>query len=60
MPDLPTTWVLPLRDNSLKPTQQRSFIANLGNVDEVIEIDTCHNVMMSEPDRLAALLLQRR
>lgn len=60
MPDLPTTWVLPLRDNSLKPAQQRDFIANLGNVDEVIEIDTCHNVMMSEPDRLAGLLLQRR
>jgi pimeloyl-ACP methyl ester carboxylesterase len=60
MPDAPTTWVLPLRDNSLKPALQRQFIDNLGNVDEVVEIDTCHNVMMSEPVRLAELLLARR
>jgi pimeloyl-ACP methyl ester carboxylesterase len=60
MPDLPTTWVITLQDNSLKPDLQRRFIANLGNVDEVIEIDTCHNVMVSEPDRLAALVLARR
>ena len=60
MPDLPTTWIVTLRDNSLKPKLQREFIANLGNVDEVIELDTCHNAMMSEPDRLANLLLARR
>jgi hypothetical protein len=60
MPDLPTTWVITKRDNSLKPPLQREFIANLGNVDEVIEIDTCHNIMMSEPAVLAALLLERR
>jgi hypothetical protein len=60
MPDLPTTWILTLRDNSLKPASQREFIANLGNVDEVIEVDTCHNIMTSEPDRLAELLLSRR
>jgi pimeloyl-ACP methyl ester carboxylesterase len=60
MPDLPTTWVLTMRDNSLRPKLQREFVANLGNVDEVIEVDTCHNVMMSEPDELAALLLARR
>jgi pimeloyl-ACP methyl ester carboxylesterase len=60
MPDLPTTWILPLQDHSLRPALQREFIANLGNVDEVVEIDTCHNVMMSEPDRLAELLLARR
>jgi pimeloyl-ACP methyl ester carboxylesterase len=59
MPDRPTTWILTRRDNSLKPAAQRRFIANLGNVDEVIEVDTCHNVMMSEPDHLAALLIER-
>jgi pimeloyl-ACP methyl ester carboxylesterase len=59
MPDVPTTWIVTLRDNSLKPGLQRQFIANLGNVDEVVEIDTCHNAMASEPDRLAALLLAR-
>lgn len=60
MPDLPTTWIITLRDKSLKPPLQREFIANLGNVDEVVEIDACHNVMQSEPDELAALLLARR
>jgi len=59
-PDVSTTWVLPLRDHSLKPALQRQFIDNLGNVDEVVEIDTCHNVMMSEPAGLAELLLARR
>lgn len=59
MPDRPTTWIITQRDNSVKPSMQRRFIANLGNVDEVIEIDTCHNVMMSEPDQLAAMLLER-
>jgi pimeloyl-ACP methyl ester carboxylesterase len=59
MPDLPTTWVLTMRDHSLRPPLQREFIANLGNVDEVVEIDTCHNVMLSEPDELARLLLSR-
>jgi pimeloyl-ACP methyl ester carboxylesterase len=59
MVDLPTTWVLTLQDNSLKPRLQREFIINLGNVDEVVEVDTCHNIMMSEPDRLAELLLAR-
>lgn len=60
MPDLPTTWVVTLRDHSLKPGLQREFVSNLGNVDEVVEVDTCHNVMMSEPDLLAELLLSRR
>lgn len=59
MPDLPTTWVLTLKDNSLKPPLQREFIANLGNVDEVVEVNACHNIMMSEPRLLAELLLSR-
>jgi pimeloyl-ACP methyl ester carboxylesterase len=59
MPDLPTTWVLTRQDNSLRPALQREFAANLGNVDEIVEIDTCHNVMMSEPDELARVLLSR-
>jgi pimeloyl-ACP methyl ester carboxylesterase len=59
MPSRPTTWVLTARDHSLKPAAQRQFIANLGHVDDVVEIDTCHNVMMSEPTKLAELLLAR-
>jgi pimeloyl-ACP methyl ester carboxylesterase len=59
MPKVPTTWLLTKRDNSLRPARQREFAANLGSVDEIIEIDTCHNAMMSEPELLADLLLER-
>ncbi len=38
---------------------QRECIAALGGVQTLIEIDTCHNVMMSEPDALAEILLTR-
>jgi len=47
------------RDRSLPPRQQRRFIENLSGVDEVIELDTCHNAMISKPDELAAILLAR-
>jgi pimeloyl-ACP methyl ester carboxylesterase len=60
LPSVPTTWVLTKRDRSLRPSAQREFAANLGRVDEIVEIDTCHNVMMSEPDALARVLLARR
>jgi pimeloyl-ACP methyl ester carboxylesterase len=59
MPNIPTTWMITMRDNSLKPALQRTFIDNLGNVTDIVEVDACHNVMMSEPELLASLLLAR-
>ena len=56
-PAVPTTWVLPLQDKALSPTSQRKFMQNLGRVDEVVEIDTCHNAMVSEPEALARAIL---
>jgi len=56
---IPRSWVLTRRDRSLPPRQQRRFIENLGRVEEVIELDTCHNAMISAPDELAAILLAR-
>lgn len=56
--EIPRTWVLTRRDRTLAPTKQRRFIADLGYVDDVIEIDACHNVMISHPEQLAAALLQ--
>jgi pimeloyl-ACP methyl ester carboxylesterase len=56
---IPRSWVLTRRDHSLPPRQQRRFIDNLGGVEEVIELDTCHNAMISTPDELAAILLAR-
>lgn len=58
-PDVPATWILPLRDRAVNPDLQRSFIKNLGRVDEVLEIDTCHNAMITEPDAVAAVILGR-
>jgi len=58
-PAIPRSWVLPLRDRSLRPKQQRRFLANLGGVDDVVEIDACHDVMVSHPEELAAVLTAR-
>ena len=56
--EVPRTWVLTAKDRSLSPKQQRRFIDNLGGVEEVVEIDTCHTVMVSEPRRLAEVLVR--
>jgi pimeloyl-ACP methyl ester carboxylesterase len=59
LPRVPMSWVLTQRDRALRPKVQRQFIGNLGGVDEVIELDTCHNAMISEPVKLAEILLSR-
>jgi pimeloyl-ACP methyl ester carboxylesterase len=56
---VPRTWIMTLRDRSLSPRQQRRCIDSLGGVDTLVCIDTCHDLMYSEPVRLAALLLER-
>ena len=58
-PEIPMTWVLTLRDRSLRPGAQRASMERLGGVDDVVEIDTCHDAMISEPARLAEILLAR-
>lgn len=55
--DVPRWWVMPLRDNALSTKRQHQCIANLGGVTEIVAIDTCHDVMVSEPARLAETLL---
>jgi pimeloyl-ACP methyl ester carboxylesterase len=57
--DMPKTWILTSRDKALPPRKQRQYMAAAGGVDTVVEIDTCHNVMISEPARLAEILLNR-
>lgn len=56
---IPRTWVLPLRDRSLRPASQRRYMQNLGGVEDVVEIDACHDVMVSHPAELAAALAER-
>ena len=60
MPDnIPRTWILTLRDRALAPKLQRKYIEAIGGVQTLIEIDTCHCLMVSEPERLAEILVGR-
>jgi pimeloyl-ACP methyl ester carboxylesterase len=60
MPDeVPRTWILTRRDRALAPKVQRKYIEALGGVSTLIEMDTCHFMMISEPDRLAGILVER-
>jgi len=56
-PDVPATWILPLQDRAVNPALQRTFIQNLGRVDEVKEIDACHNAMVTHPEAIAEMIL---
>ena len=57
--DIPRTWILTRRDRALTPKLQRKYIDALGGVQTLIEVDTCHMVMVSEPERLAEILVDR-
>jgi pimeloyl-ACP methyl ester carboxylesterase len=57
--DIPRTWILTLRDRALAPKLQRKYIESLGGVQTLIPIDTSHMVMVSEPELLAEILVQR-
>ena len=57
--DIPRTWILTLRDRALAPKLQRKYIQALGGVQTLIELDTCHLLMISEPERLADILVKR-
>ena len=61
MPDeVPRTWILTRRDRSAVSMKlQHEYIAALGGVQTLIEIDTCHMLMVSEPERLAEILVER-
>lgn len=60
LPDeVPRTWIMTLRDRALSLGQQRDCIEALGGVDTLICIDTCHDLMYSEPGWLAATLIER-
>ena len=60
MPDeVPRTWILTLRDRALSVESQRRSIEALGGVHTVIEANTCHMLMVSEPEWLAQRLIER-
>lgn len=57
--DVPRTWILTRRDRAVPTKIQHECIAALGGVQTLIEIDTCHMLMVSEPERLAKILVER-
>jgi hypothetical protein len=57
--DVSWTWILTGRDRSLSQRQQRRSIAALRGAGTVIPVDTCHDLMVSEPKRLAEILVER-
>jgi pimeloyl-ACP methyl ester carboxylesterase len=57
--NVPRTWILTLRDHALPHRVQLRSIAALGGVQTLILIDTCHDLMISEPELLAGILIER-
>ena len=57
--DVPRTWILALRDRALTVKSQRRSIEAIGRVQTLIPMDTCHDLMVSEPTRLAEILVDR-
>jgi hypothetical protein len=57
--DVPRTWILTRRDRALAPKVQRNYIEALGGVQTLIEMDTCHMMLVSEPEMLAQILVER-
>ncbi|MBE1552098.1 pimeloyl-ACP methyl ester carboxylesterase [Mycobacterium sp. OAS707] len=57
--DVPRTWILTTRDRALSRKSQQASIAALGGVQTVIPIDACHDLMISHPQRLAQILIER-
>jgi pimeloyl-ACP methyl ester carboxylesterase len=60
LPDqVPRTWIMTLHDRTLSARQQHRCMTALGGVDTIICADTCHDMMISDPKQLAAILLGR-
>lgn len=58
--EIPRTWILTTKDRVVKAGgTQRVGMAALGGVQTVIPIDTCHNLMVSEPAQTAQILIGR-
>ena len=57
--DVPRTWILTKRDRALSVKFQRRAIDAIGGVQNLVDMDTCHRLMVSEPERLAEILVER-
>jgi len=55
---VPRSYILCSQDRAISPAAQRAMIASVG-VDRVIEMDSSHSPFISQPERLAAVLVDR-
>lgn len=55
--DLPSTYIVLLKDQALAPSFQRELLKNLPDP-EVVELDAGHSAMVSKPKELADILLR--
>jgi pimeloyl-ACP methyl ester carboxylesterase len=53
---VPRAYILCTQDRAISPATQRAMIASVG-VDRVVEMDSSHSPFISQPERLAALLV---
>jgi hypothetical protein len=56
---VPRTWILTTRDGVLSVRSQHRNINALGGVSTVIPVGACHDVMISHPELLARILIER-
>lgn len=60
MPDeVPRTWITTKRDRIFAVKSQHASIEAVGVVQKLISIDTCHDLMISTPNKLAEILVER-
>jgi pimeloyl-ACP methyl ester carboxylesterase len=57
--EVPRSWILTTRDRTHSRKEQRASIAAIGGVDTLIPIECGHALMVSEPEMLAEILLER-
>jgi pimeloyl-ACP methyl ester carboxylesterase len=57
--DVSRTWIMTRQDRVLSTRSQRKCIDSLGGVHTLVVMDTCHCMMISEPERLAQILVKR-
>lgn len=57
--DIPRTWILTLRDRALSLKAQRMGLDAIGGADILIPVETCHCPMLSDPELLAEILVER-
>jgi pimeloyl-ACP methyl ester carboxylesterase len=57
--DVPRTWIMTTRDRTFSVKAQRKSIDAIGGVQATIQVNTCHDLMISEPRRLAEILVDR-